>query len=163
MAHPRRQEAHDIATDVVKRLHGAGIDVVMQPDEAATLGLTDHPGVLLATAQNPAEGCELICVLGGDGTILRGAEMSRGTGAPLLGVNLGHVGFLAEGEREDISSTVEHIVARTYTVEERMTLEVTAHVEAPRSTPAGRSTRSPSRRPTASACSRWSPRSTVGR
>ena len=129
VAHPRRQEAHDIATDVVKRLHSAGIEVVMQPDEAAALGFTDHPGVWPATAQNPAEGCELICVLGGDGTILRGAEMSRGTGAPLLGVNLGHVGFLAEAEREDISSTVEHIVARTYTVEERMTLEVTAHVD----------------------------------
>ncbi|GAB3080648.1 NAD kinase [Pedococcus soli] len=129
VAHPRRQEAHDIAIDVVKRLHAAGIEVVMQPEEAQLLGLGDHPGVRLATADNPAEGCELICVLGGDGTILRGAEMSRGTGAPLLGVNLGHVGFLAEAEREDLGSTVEHIVARTYTVEERMTLEVTAHVD----------------------------------
>jgi NAD+ kinase len=129
VAHPRRQEAHDLATGVVKRLHAAGIDVVMQPDEVAALGLTDHPGVRLATADNPAEGCELICVLGGDGTILRGAEMSRGTGAPLLGVNLGHVGFLAEAEPEEISATVEHIVARTYTVEERMTVEVTAHVD----------------------------------
>ncbi|MEO5982589.1 MAG: NAD kinase [Pedococcus sp.] len=129
VAHPRRREAHDLATAVAKSLHAAGIEVVMQPDEAVTLGLTDHPGVRLATAENPAKDCELICVLGGDGTILRGAEMSRGSGAPLLGVNLGHVGFLAEAEREDISSTVEHIVARTYTVEERMTLEVTAHVD----------------------------------
>lgn len=129
MAHPRRQEAHDLAIHVVKRLHAAGIEVVVQPGEAVTLGLTDHPGVRPATTENPAEGCELICVLGGDGTILRGAEMSRGSGAPLLGVNLGHVGFLAEAEREDIASTVEHIVARTYTVEERMTLEVTAHVD----------------------------------
>ncbi len=129
VAHPRRQEAHDLATHVVERLHAAGIEVVVQPGEAVTLGLTDHPGVRPATTENPAEGCELICVLGGDGTILRGAEMSRGSGAPLLGVNLGHVGFLAEAEREDIASTVEHIVARTYTVEERMTLEVTAHVD----------------------------------
>ena len=64
-------------------------------------------------------GCELVCVLGGDGTILRGAELSRGSGVPLLGVNLGHVGFLAEAEREDLDATVERIVSRDYTVEER--------------------------------------------
>jgi NAD+ kinase len=45
---------------------------------------------------------------------------------PLLGVNLGHVGFLAEAEREDLDATVERIVSRDYTVEERMTLEVHA-------------------------------------
>jgi NAD+ kinase len=74
-----------------------------------------------------AAGCELVCVLGGDGTILRGAELSRGSGVPLLGVNLGHVGFLAEVEREDLDATVERIVSRDYTVEERMTLEVHAY------------------------------------
>ena len=74
-----------------------------------------------------ASGCELVCVLGGDGTILRGAELSRGSGVPLLGVNLGHVGFLAEAEREDLDATVERIVSRDYTVEERMTLEVHAY------------------------------------
>ncbi|MBE3076715.1 MAG: NAD kinase, partial [Actinobacteria bacterium] len=71
-------------------------------------------------------GCELVCVLGGDGAILRGAALSRGTDAPLLGINLGHVGFLAEAEREKLGETVERIVARDYVVEERMTLEVTA-------------------------------------
>ncbi|KRE57793.1 NAD kinase [Phycicoccus sp. Soil748] len=129
VAHPRRQEAHDLAAGVVQRLHDAGIEVVVQSDEAAAVNLSAQDGVTLASADNPAEGCELVCVLGGDGTILRGAEMSRGTGAPLLGVNLGHVGFLAEAEREDISATVEHIVARSYTVEERMTLDVTAKVD----------------------------------
>ncbi len=50
--------------------------------------------------------------------------MSRGTGAPLLGVNLGHVGFLAEAEREDLTATVERVVSRRYDVEERMTIDV---------------------------------------
>jgi NAD+ kinase len=68
----------------------------------------------------------LVCVLGGDGAILRGAALSRGTEAPLLGINLGHVGFLAEAEREKLVETVERIVARDYVVEERMTLDVTA-------------------------------------
>ena len=49
---------------------------------------------------------ELVIVLGGDGTILRAAELARGCDAPLLGVNLGHVGFLAESEREDLAETV---------------------------------------------------------
>ena len=129
VAHPRRKEAHDIAAEVVSRLHSAGIEVLIRRDEAAAMGIAENPGVTVVDGANPAAGCELVCVLGGDGTILRGAEVSRGTGAPLLGVNLGHVGFLAEAEREDIDATVEHIVAKSYSVEERMTLEVTAYVD----------------------------------
>ena len=125
VAHPKRQEAHDLAAGVVQRLHDAGMEGVVLPDEAAAVVLAGSPNVTLADPDNPAEGCELVCVLGGDGTILRGAEMSRGSGAPLLGVNLGHVGFLAESEREDLGATVERIVARDYEVEERMTLDVT--------------------------------------
>jgi NAD+ kinase len=125
VAHPRRKEAHDLAAGVVQRLHDAGMEVVVLPDEAAAVDLVGSPNVTLADPDSPADDCELVCVLGGDGTILRGAEMARGTGAPLLGVNLGHVGFLAESEREDLDATVERIVSRDYTVEERMTLEVT--------------------------------------
>jgi NAD+ kinase len=67
----------------------------------------------------------MVVVLGGDGTILRGAELVRGTQAPLLGVNLGHVGFLAESERDDIALTAQRVVDRDYDVEERMTLDIT--------------------------------------
>lgn len=129
VAHPRRKEAHDLAGGVVERLHAAGIEVALLPGEAAAVDLTGSPNVIPADPANPAQGCELVCVLGGDGTILRGAEMSRGTGVPVLGVNLGHVGFLAEAEREDLNATVERIVAREYTVEERMTLEVVARLD----------------------------------
>jgi NAD+ kinase len=129
VAHPRRQEAHDVAAGVADRLQAAGIEVAMAPDEAVAVDLASGHGVIETDPDRPADGCELVCVLGGDGTILRGAEMSRGTGVPLLGVNLGHVGFLAEAEREDIAATVDHIVNRRYTVEERMTLEVSAHVD----------------------------------
>ena len=66
-------------------------------------------------------------VLGGDGTLLRGAELARPSSAPLLGVNLGHVGFLAEAEPEEIAATVDAVVHRRYTIEERMTLDVTVH------------------------------------
>ena len=67
-------------------------------------------------------------MLGGDGTILRAAEVTRGTDIPLLGVNLGHVGFLAESERDDISAAVRRLAARDYEVEIRGTLDVTVTV-----------------------------------
>ena len=70
-------------------------------------------------------GVELVLVLGGDGSLLRGADLARSADAPLLGVNLGHIGFLAEAESEALDDTVEAVVARAYTVEERMTLDVT--------------------------------------
>jgi NAD+ kinase len=63
-------------------------------------------------------------VLGGDGTILRGGEWVVQADIPLLGVNLGHVGFLAEAESSEIDNIVDHIVNRTYTVEERSTIDV---------------------------------------
>jgi NAD+ kinase len=126
IAHPRRIEARQVPGDVAARLHAAGIEVALLPNEAEAMGLDASPNIVTADPVNPALGCELVCVLGGDGTILRGAELSRGTDAPLLGVNLGHVGFLAEAEREDLGATVDRIVARDYLVEERMTLEVRA-------------------------------------
>ena len=56
------------------------------------------------------EGCELALVIGGDGTILRAAEVTHARGTPLLGVNLGHVGFLAEAEPDDVEATIDAIV-----------------------------------------------------
>ena len=126
VAHQRRVEAQHLARDVAARLRAAGVEVALLPDEAEAMNLGASPNIVAADPTEPARGCELVCVLGGDGTILRGAELSRGTDAPLLGVNLGHVGFLAEAEPEDLGQTVDRIVARDYRVEERMTLEVRA-------------------------------------
>jgi NAD+ kinase len=69
--------------------------------------------------------CELVVVVGGDGTILRAAEYAVPAGIPLLGVNLGHVGFLAEAESDDVPHVVHSVVGRTYRVEERLALSVT--------------------------------------
>ena len=84
---------------------------------------------------------EIVIVLGGDGTILRAAEITRGCDAPLLGVNLGHVGFLAEAERDDLPATVARALARDYAVEERMTLSVRVKVDDEVIHETGRSTR----------------------
>ncbi len=125
VAHPKRAEAVDVARRVVAQLAAAGVEVVLPAEEAREFAGIDIGLVGTAVPGDPTQGCELVVVLGGDGTILRGAERSRGTGVPLLGVNLGHVGFLAEAEREEVEATVDHIVSRAYEVEERMTLEVT--------------------------------------
>ena len=126
VAHPRRVEAQQFAGDVADQLQAAGLQVALLPDAAEATILGGSPNIVTVDPTDPARGCELVCVLGGDGAILRGAALSRGTEAPLLGINLGHVGFLAEAEREKLVETVERIVARDYVVEERMTLEVTA-------------------------------------
>ncbi|MDO5034389.1 MAG: NAD kinase [Actinomycetaceae bacterium] len=67
---------------------------------------------------------ELVLVFGGDGTILWSLQHARERGIPLLGVNLGHMGFLAEAEVSSLESLVEHVANADYTVEERMTLEI---------------------------------------
>ncbi len=67
---------------------------------------------------------ELALVLGGDGTILRAAESLRGHKVPILGLNLGHVGFMAEGEIEDMPEIITRIAAGKYSTSSRMALEV---------------------------------------
>jgi NAD+ kinase len=69
----------------------------------------------------------LAVVIGGDGTILRAAELTHRSGTPLLGVNLGHVGFLAEAETEDLEATIDAIVSRRYTSEDRLTIDVSVY------------------------------------
>lgn len=127
VAHPRRPEVVEIARGVVRRLADAGVEVALPPAEQESFSAIDIGPVVSSDPVEPAAGCELVVVLGGDGTILRGAECSRGSDAPLLGVNLGHVGFLAEAEREEVGVTVDHILERSYTVEARMTLDVVVH------------------------------------
>jgi NAD+ kinase len=123
LAHTGRPATTDAAHRVVSRLQGAGLEIRTLPEEAAQLGLS---GVRSCSGdRGSASGAELVLVLGGDGTILRAAELARDAGVPLLGVNLGRVGFLAEAEPEDLETTIEQILDRSYEVEERMTLDVT--------------------------------------
>ena len=66
--------------------------------------------------------CEVVIVLGGDGTILRGAEIAREQDIPLLGINLGHVGFLAEVEKIDLSEVAQSVISKNYVIDPRMVL-----------------------------------------
>jgi NAD+ kinase len=127
VAHPGRPEALDAAHEAVALLRKAGLSVRVLATEAGELALPDD--VIVVSGPDGADGCDLVVVLGGDGTILRGAEIARPSGTPVLGVNLGHIGFLAEAERDDLSYTVERLVARDYHVEERMTVDVVVRLD----------------------------------
>jgi NAD+ kinase len=123
LAHTGRESALHAAGRLVEALQGERINVRLLAGEAAEMELPLGTE-LVAEGPDAAEGCELIVVLGGDGTLLRGAEMAHASGVPMLGVNLGRVGFLAEAERDELEHVVERVVTRDYEVEERMTLDV---------------------------------------
>jgi NAD+ kinase len=127
LAHTGREEARAIGREVVCALRDHGLVVRLLADEAADLGLLDEDSVEVVGTDDAAAHCEVVVVLGGDGTILRAAELTRPGGPPLLGVNLGHVGFLAEAESEDVASTIEAVVNRQYSIEERLSLDVTVY------------------------------------
>ncbi len=119
-AHTGRDNALRSARFVAERLTAAGIAVRTLAGEFASPGAHEVPA-----SDDAARGAELVIVLGGDGSLLRAAEFSRPAAAPLIGVNLGHVGFLAEAEPDGLADLVERVVARDYAVEERMTIDVT--------------------------------------
>ena len=128
LAHTGREEAREVARTFVDKLTGHGITVRLLSGEAADLGISPDsypPAVELTDSETDASNeCELTVVLGGDGSILRAAEVTHARLTPVLGVNLGHVGFLAEAEHDDVESTIDAIVHRRYTWEDRLTLDV---------------------------------------
>jgi NAD+ kinase len=129
LTHTGRAEARAVALAFCKALTSHGMTVRLPATEAADMGVVASaydPPLELADpdGEDPTLACELVLVLGGDGTILRAAEVTHASGAPVLGVNLGHVGFLAEAEHDDVESVIQAIVHRRYTAEDRMTLDV---------------------------------------
>ena len=129
VAHTGRPAALAVAEELFQLLVEAGMTPVVLPSEVGGLTAPCRQVLELADPADPLDHCELVVVLGGDGTILRASEIVRGTHVPLLGVNLGHVGFLAESERDDLAFTVQRIAERRYEVEERMTLDVTVELD----------------------------------
>lgn len=127
LAHTGREDAVRSARLVIGRLTAAGLTVRVTESEAPDLGCANADAVPAGPAA--AAGAELVIVLGGDGSLLRAAELARPVGTPLLGVNLGHIGFLAEAEPDGLAETVDRIVSGGYQVEERMTLDVLARAD----------------------------------
>jgi len=134
VVHTGREDATEVARRVEKVLGDNGIalrvlsaeavdrgPVHLAPDDMRALGIDIE---VVDAEERAAEGCELVLVLGGDGTFLRAAELARDLEIPVLGVNLGRIGFLAEAEAEAIDTVLDHVINRDYRIEERMTLDI---------------------------------------
>lgn len=138
VSHTRRNDALSAAGQVITQLIAAGVTPVFPEAE-----LEEHrnfarsqsqPTEVLSNVKVLGKDCkiadlELVMVLGGDGTILKAAELVRESATPLLGINLGHVGFLAESERDGLDDAVKRVVAKDYLIKERLTLDVGVYVD----------------------------------
>jgi NAD+ kinase len=110
VVHPTRDEALEAAKIFSVELRKSGFKVFANIEIANTEPFSESTSI------------EVALVLGGDGTILRAAELVREQSVPILGINLGHVGFLAEVEKPSTAEIMKAIVEKTYEIEERMTL-----------------------------------------
>jgi len=125
VSHTARPDAIEATANVVSSLRDSGVIPVMHPSDRREFAPHLPEELTEELAQNAdLDSIEIALVLGGDGTILRAAEILRGSVVPILGINLGHVGFLAESESHDLAYSVERVLAGSYSVEERMTLDV---------------------------------------
>ena len=118
-----RREAVDAAPTLVRLLSTENF-------ELATASAVDIDGLTRTTVEELPDS-EIVIVLGGDGTILRGAEISRLRNIPLLGVNLGHVGFMAEVEKLSLETVAASVVAKSYSTAPRMVPVSYTHLTLP--------------------------------
>ena len=114
VVNPSRAEAVEAATVLASLLLKANFDLFTISD--LSIG-----GVSNCTSEKLPE-VEIAVVLGGDGTILRGAELTRERNIPLLGINIGHVGFMAEVIRPEISAVAQSVIDKSYGLDSRMVL-----------------------------------------
>jgi NAD+ kinase len=136
VSHTARDEAIVATLESAAALLAAGITPVMTKEQLTETKkiATNQAAKTMEKVLELGSDCkeaelELAVVLGGDGTILKAAEIVRESQTPLLGINLGHVGFLAESEKNEIGSTIERVANRDYLVKERLTLDVSVLLE----------------------------------
>lgn len=115
LVNPSRPEAISAAGELAPLLFSAGFSLY-------TISDIDIEGIKKVAAVDLPE-IEIAVVLGGDGTILRAAEVTLARKIPLLGINLGNVGFLAEVDRPTIKAIAQSIIDKSYVSENRMVLK----------------------------------------
>ena len=124
-----RPAALEAAAEFITGISAHGIACLANSEDLAALSAR-VPGVgLVALDGENGSACELVVVFGGDGNILRAAEWALPRQVPVLGVNLGHIGFLAELESSQVGSLIDHVVKGEYVVEERMTIDTVVRAE----------------------------------
>jgi NAD+ kinase len=123
LAHAQREDAQKLAAETAEWLRAKGHQAVLLDGSATSLG--------------PVTGLDLAVSLGGDGTMLRTIDLVGSAGVPVLGVNLGHLGYLTIVEPEGLRPALERFLAHDYQVEARMTLDVSARPAAGQDEPLG--------------------------
>jgi NAD+ kinase len=137
VTHTAREEAIAAAAVTFEQMIAGGITPVISAADLADLKKITGDQLLakvIGQIKTLEVDCqiselELVVVLGGDGTILKAAEIVRDYSIPLMGINLGHVGFLAESEREEFTEAVRRVLDHDYEIKERLTLEVAVFVD----------------------------------
>lgn len=113
----------DVIRDFVHLLSLRNIQVIYAQELQAFLGLSD--GTKVVPLRHMGHSCDIVVAFGGDGTILSTANDVGESGVPILGVNMGGLGFLAEVIVEELQETVDILINKRYSILERMLLQVT--------------------------------------
>jgi len=119
---PKFPEVKNTLHDVVTWLRTRSIDVVLDTTSAHLLG--EQGG----SQENQLAGtADVLLVLGGDGTMLNAARLAGERGIPILGVNMGGLGFLTEVRLENLYPSLERVFANDYVLDERLMLRTHVH------------------------------------
>lgn len=121
MANLGKAGLEDLVGKICNWFLGRGINITSQRDLAERFGA----GIREASLDEMVRNIECLLVIGGDGTILNSARVVAASGVPVLGINLGHLGFLSEIDLPEIQSGLESVINRDYHIEERMMIEAT--------------------------------------
>jgi NAD+ kinase len=121
VTHTAHAQIAEMAVAAARRLADSGFEIRMVAADAAACNRPE--GVVVVDHDRAADGAEIVLAFGGDGTFLRAAELARPAGVAMLGVNFGHVGFLAAAEPDELNSTVLAVVENRYSIEELTTLD----------------------------------------
>ena len=118
--HRTRPEALGLASQTIEWLEARQHEARVPEDAARTEHLRRHA----LAADELTDGLDLAVSLGGDGTMLHTVDLLAGSGVPVMGVNIGHLGYLTEVEPAALADALERFFAGDYKVEDRMSLEV---------------------------------------
>ncbi|MDK2817188.1 NAD(+)/NADH kinase [Moorella sp. ACPs] len=113
-----KPRAREVALEIMAYLEDRGAKVLVSTSKAAALGCPEK-----GVPEKELAGADCLLALGGDGTLLRAARIVAGAATPILGVNLGHLGFLTEIELAELYPALDKLLAGDYRLEERMMLQ----------------------------------------
>jgi NAD+ kinase len=119
----KNEQALTVARTIIEK-HGSSIGIALDEDSAGQLGFEKA-----FELEHVAEGADCIMVLGGDGTLLSVARQVRGKNVPILGVNLGGLGFLTEVSLEELPEMLPRVLAGEFRTSVRTMLDVSVRRE----------------------------------